>query len=552
MNSIRSSRVQPWRGPSTLTALVVLALSMSHCERPLVAKRAAAAHATRSDSFNPCGRGLPRPPPAPPPLTLQKQQRTLRAKFDLDHDGQLNAVERKAAREFLAEDNAKSSEKTRLGPPNAPHPGGFARRPHPGPGPRVSFDDVVHPLNAPPYDESTLRTLFLDFHDADWETQLTDFHGTDVSVPATLRADHAILRNVGVRFRGMSSYMMVPAGYKRSLNIELDAADPSQRWLGLRTLNLLNSHEDPTFLRAVLFEHVARHYLPLPRANLVHLVINGESWGIYVNAEQFNADFVEARFGTREGARFKVTGSPMGRGGLEYLGDDPKPYQAIYGLKSKNNDDAWPELVRLCRVLEQTPVGDLQTALEPLLDMESTLRFLALENAFINNDGYWIRASDYSLYRGPSGRFHIIPHDTNETFMPIEHAPGFGQGMAPGVKLDPLVAMDDKTKPLRSRLLADPVLQKRYLRLVRQIADEWLDWGKLSPIVEAHRSRIASIVRADVHKLDSAESFDLGTFSSTEVEGPCGTEHRLGLKPFVEQRRAYLLAHPALMGVSSE
>ena len=46
------------------------------------------------------------------------------------------------------------------------------------------------------------------------------------------------------------------------------------------------------------------------------------------------------------------------------------------------------------------------------------LWFLALDNALINNDGYWTRASDYSLYRDPKGKFHVIPHDMNEAFGP--------------------------------------------------------------------------------------------------------------------------------------
>jgi hypothetical protein len=78
--------------------------------------------------------------------------------------------------------------------------------------------------------------------------------------------------------------------------------------------NLLNALEDPTFLRTVLYLHVARHYLPAPKANFVRVVINGEYWGVYVSSEQFNKDFVNERFGTTKGARWKTPGSPQGRG----------------------------------------------------------------------------------------------------------------------------------------------------------------------------------------------------------------------------------------------
>ena len=85
------------------------------------------------------------------------------------------------------------------------------------------------------------------------EEELADFHGTDVEVPATLTVDGKRYLHVGVRFRGASSYFGVPAGYKRSLNLSLDLADRSQRLYGYKTLNLLNGHDDPSFLHAVLY-----------------------------------------------------------------------------------------------------------------------------------------------------------------------------------------------------------------------------------------------------------------------------------------------------------
>ena len=66
-------------------------------------------------------------------------------------------------------------------------------------------------------------------------------------------------------------------------------------------------------------------------------MINNEDWGVYVNTEQFNTDFIQARFGTRRGARWKVPGSPFGQGGMAYLGDDPKKYKFIYEIKSNDN-----------------------------------------------------------------------------------------------------------------------------------------------------------------------------------------------------------------------
>lgn len=498
--------------------------------------------------------------------------------FDQDGDGRLNAAERKAAREQVAKDNASGG---RRGGPGRFGPGGPTAVAT-SPGPKVSPSEVPSYSGVPLYDPKTVRTLFLQFENADWEKELSAFHDTDVLVPAQVTVDGKTYADVGVHFRGMSSYSMVGEGQKRSLNLSMDFVHDGQNLGGARTLNLLNSHEDPSFLRAVLFYDIAREYLPAPKANFVRVVINGESWGVYVNVEQFNKDFVREWYGSKKGARWKVPGSPGGRGSLAYLGDNVEDYRKIYEIKSKDDADSWKALIELCRILNETPADQLQAALEPILDVDGALRFLALDNALINNDGYWIRTSDYSIYRDEKGKFHILPQDANETFS-RPGGPGFGggpgggpgfgrrprggenaapsggpggsdgssgpvQGAPPsggfpgrgrsgvaiqGVELDPLIAASDATKPLISKLLAVPSLRARYLAYIREIAERHLDWKNLGPRAEAYYTLIAPAVAADTRKLDSTEAFQK---SLTEDEG-----RTIALKNFADQRRAYLL-----------
>jgi spore coat protein CotH len=76
---------------------------------------------------------------------------------------------------------------------------------------------------------------------------------TDVEVPAQMIVDGETYENVGVRFRGNTSYMMVPRGSKRPLNLTIDYGKQDQRLCGRTTLNLLNP-TDPSFLRTVLYD----------------------------------------------------------------------------------------------------------------------------------------------------------------------------------------------------------------------------------------------------------------------------------------------------------
>ena len=178
-------------------------------------------------------------------------------------------------------------------------------------------------------------------------------------------------------------------------------------------------------------------------------------------------------------------------------------------MKSGGKKD-WQALIALCKTLNETPTERLEAAIAPMLDIDGALWFLAVDNVLINGDGYWTRASDYSLLRDQSGKFHLVPHDMNEAFGPaMMFGPGGpggmmrggrggrgmmgggpggrggmfgGRGGMPGgpggpggrggpmggpggprpaaVDLDPLVGLDNARTPLRGRLLAVPALRR--------------------------------------------------------------------------------------------
>jgi spore coat protein CotH len=511
------------------------------------------------------------------------------------------------------------------------------------PGEQVSPADVANYPDADLYDPTVLRMLFLEFENKDWEQELSDFHNSDVEVPAKLIVDGKEYPNVGIHFRGMSSYMGIPEGYKKSLNLSIDFVNEDKRLYGYRTLNLLNGHDDDSLMSSVLYSHIARQFMPAPKANFVRVVINGEDCGVFANVQQFNKDFTKENYGTGKGARWKVRGNPGGDAGLRYFGDDIKPYRERFTIKSKDDEQAWRDLVTLCKTLEQTPPEKLQAALEPMLDIDGTLRFLALDAALVNMDGYWVRASDYSLYQDPAGRFHLIASDMNEAFrggggprgfgrrmgrggrqrgegrepgagsresgepdrrprgreereesdvlfgppgfgppefgppevgprnegppefgfMPrllgfgpfgfVPNAlgpamfgrpggfgpPGFGGPAGGGVKLDPLVGLDNERMPLRSKLLAVPELKARYLEYVRAIAENSLDWNKLGPVVADHRALIRDAVERDTKKLSTFEAFLKAT--SDESVKADANEREISLRTFADKRRAYLL-----------
>jgi spore coat protein CotH len=280
-----------------------------------------------------------------------------------------------------------------------------------------------------------------------------------------------------------------------------------------------------------------------------------------VNAQQFNTDFTKEFFGATGGARWKVPGNPGATsGGLAYLGESVAAYKRAYEIKSKDDPKAWTDLINLCKVLKETPPDKLEKALEPLLDVDGALKFLAVDKALINNDGYWTRGSDYDIYQDPKGRFHVIPYDANETFSGSEGGPGGfrgGGGGFPGggrggmggggVDLDPLAGAADSNKALLSRLLAVPSLRTRYLGYIRDIAERWLDWNKVGPLAQQYQALIAADMKTDTRMSDTFDAFTKGVAEDAAEQGFGGFRGpgaaNMSLKSFVEKRRAYLLNH---------
>ena len=66
--------------------------------------------------------------------------------------------------------------------------------------------DVKHYPDASLYDPSVLRTFFITFENPAWESELVTFNNTDVDVPATVVVDGITYSDVGIHFRGNSSF----------------------------------------------------------------------------------------------------------------------------------------------------------------------------------------------------------------------------------------------------------------------------------------------------------------------------------------------------------
>jgi hypothetical protein len=402
-----------------------------------------------------------------------------------------------------------------------------------------------------PYDAGTVRALYLTFKQNDWWDRLVNNRSSRTDIPADLSVDSHVYPNVGVRFKSHASYHGAGSSVKKPFNISMDAFVPNQRLYGIKTLNLQNGFLDPTYVREVITLEMMRRYHPAPRANFVKLYINKKYWGLYVNVEQVNRDFIRRWFARDDGNNYKAdppaSSTPPANSALVWLGQDPGAYQKYYELKTGTVQPPWTDLVNLIDKLNNTQVAKLEAVLPAVLDVDRALWFLATSNVFCNLDSYIGSGHNYYLYHGVSDdRFHLTPWDLNRSFGGFD----MGKSLTLLKSLSPYFGETNAiTHPLVNRLLSVGDWRAQYVAHVRTVVSESFQRAALDPLIKRYQDLIRSDVQADPNKLYTMSLFDQSVAQDVRVTVPGQSTKELipGLKPFVDGRAAWLGAHPDLV-----
>ena len=271
---------------------------------------------------------------------------------------------------------------------------------------------ATHPL----FDGDAVHEIHLTFAQSDWWTQLTDNYENYDDIPyieAEFDWDSTHFDAIGVRFKGNSSYTY--NGDKKSFKLDIDEFVAGQELAGLDKLSLNNCYLDPTFVREkCAYELCEAVGLPTVRTNYAELYINGSYWGLYLLIEQYDQEFIESRFGSGEGGNL-WKGEPYGS--LEYLGAAESLYYDDYELKTNEEENDWSGLVRLVDKVNNTPISVLPDSLHNLVDVNSALAMLAIENFTVDLDSYIGRCANYYFYqRDLDDRFVFAKWDQNESW----------------------------------------------------------------------------------------------------------------------------------------
>lgn len=266
----------------------------------------------------------------------------------------------------------------------------------------------------PIYADSTFAKIYITI-DSDSPAQLLlpEHAESDHEYPATFRYESEMIRqtleNVGFRLRGNTSCY----SQKKSFKVSFSTFEKGRKFYGLEKLNLNGEHNDPSIIRSKLcWELFTKTGIPASRANHVMLYVNNEYFGLYINVEHVDENFVLSRFDNNSGNLYKC----LRPADLVYLGDDPELYkQKYYGRRAyelKINDGGdYSDLAFFIKILNLTPADSFRLKFEAIFNINSFLKAMTVDVMTGSWDDYWFWKNNYYLYHNSkTDKFEFIPY----------------------------------------------------------------------------------------------------------------------------------------------
>ena len=422
---------------------------------------------------------------------------------------------------------------------------------------------VVLPAQiAPPagavLDKDAVHEIRLTFKQANWYDLLTtDYDQYPDNTPyreASLVWGQYKFDTVGIRFKGNSSYRGATTK-KKPFRIKLNEFVKGQKIDSMASFDLSNAWSDPSFVREKpYYEMAAALGMPASRSNFAALYINDEYWGLYILGEIVNGDFLTNHFGKGNDSGNLYKASDPGAN-LAYAGEDPAAYQTLFSKESNETANDWTDLIELARVFDQTPIADLPAKLDSLIDVDSFLTALALDNMTENLDSYVGMAQNYYLYRRPSDQKWVwIVWDPSLAFGALAQglsvqqmkslALEWVQSTATGAGGAGGIGGRAATRPIASKLWQVPAYKLRYRAIYRNMVDKVMVPSQVVSRMNALRDLIRPWVQKDTRKLVTIEQFEAAMTAdatSAGAPGPGGAPGGAlggapGLQPFIEGR----------------
>lgn len=278
---------------------------------------------------------------------------------------------------------------------------------------------VNHPEGGFVYDDAGVPRIDISMAQADLDMLYAD-PWSDVEYKAQFRFTREGVQedvpDVGIRVRGNTSRNKE----KKSFRISFNTFAGGAKFHGIEEMNLNAETNDPSMVRSKLSWNLFRFLgIPAVRSNHVLLYINDDFYGVYINTEHIDENFMKTRFGTNDGNLYKC----LWPADLEYLGSDPDDYiiegdrRRVYELKTNAAWDDYADLSGFIGVIHDYSETRFMEEVEKVMNVQQYIKIMAVDVMTANWDGYIGNKNNYYLYRDQvTGRIEYIPYDLDNTW----------------------------------------------------------------------------------------------------------------------------------------
>ncbi|MFI5135191.1 MAG: CotH kinase family protein, partial [Chitinophagales bacterium] len=291
-------------------------------------------------------------------------------------------------------------------------------------------------------------------------------------------------------------------------------------------------HNDPCITRSKLYWDILKSMrVPGPRANHIDLYINGNYFGLYVNVEEIDENFVKSRFANNNGNLYKC----LYPADLNYISNNPDDYKfefdgrRTYELETNTDADNYTDLANFISMLKFTYTADFPAELEKQFNVNSFLRAYAVDVATGNWDDYMYNQNNYYLYHNTeTGKFEFIPYDTDNTF-------GIDWfGIDWGVRNIYSWYNTSLNIQLMTRIFAVPEYVNRFTFFTKQLQAGLFDTTNVFPKIDSILEQTKYSAQQDSFRtLDYG--WDYNDFLNSFTE-PLDFQVKYGLKPYFTTR----------------
>jgi spore coat protein CotH len=328
-------------------------------------------------------------------------------------------------------------------------------------------------------------------------------------------------RDVGVRFKGNSSYALARQSLKKPFKLDFnryleDGAFPPGGDVTL--LNFNNNAMDPSQIREAVAYKVFRDAgVPAPRTTFarVHFSVPNEHdrtfVGLYTIIEEVNKEFLKEHFGSSKGLLLK----PEGVRGFEYHGEEWRHYHDKYDPRGATSENTrrFAEFLKLVDAKQTPDEAVFRERIGGFIDDDAFARFVAVNVVLSNTDSFLAMGHNYYMYLDPKGgRIHFVPWDLNLSMG--------GFMLAGSVDQQADLSIDRphaEYNNLVKRMLAIDDFRERYRAHVRRIVERQFTVERMSAEIGRLEGVVAAAVEEEKKAGDALGDRAMGPWKPTDL-----------------------------------